>query len=102
MLSVVSRVHNVGMATVDRSVVVEVEPLLVNGADAARLLGISARQFRRLDSAGLVPLAVRIGSSKRWGVDELRSWCSAGCLARSQWDARKNAGGPRRQLGAVA
>lgn len=74
--------------------VVGVEPLLLRSADVARLLGISARQFRRLDASGQVPQAIRVGASKRWRVDELRSWCASGCPARVRWQ--------QRQFGAVA
>lgn len=69
--------------------IVAVEPLLVNGRDAARLLSISSRTFRRLDSAGAVPLPVRIGRSKRWAVADLRSWCCSGCPSRQVWQQRR-------------
>lgn len=72
-----------------QAVVVEIEPLLVRSADAARLLGISARQFRRLDSAGAVPLAIRIGASKRFAVAELQAWIAHGCPSRHQFQALK-------------
>lgn len=44
--------------------IVAVEPLAVSGADAAKLLGISPRTLRRLDSAGQLPRPVHHGGSK--------------------------------------
>lgn len=61
------------------------QPLAVNGPAAARLLGLSARTWRRLDAAGQVPQALRVGGSRRWSVAELRDWIEAGCPARARW-----------------
>lgn len=61
------------------------QPLAVNGQDAARLVGVSGRSWRRLDAQGLVPQALRVGGSKRWSVAELRGWIEAGCPARARW-----------------
>lgn len=68
---------------------VSMEPLLVSGAAAAALLGVSARTWRRLVSAGKVgPIALRIGASRRYLVKELRAWCAAGCPSRARWEQR--------------
>lgn len=74
------------MTAADSITINEIEPLLLNGRDAAKLLGVSARTWRRFDSTGLVPQALRLGRSKRWAVDELRLWVAAGCPSRAQWE----------------
>ena len=62
-----------------------IELRALSGPDAARLIGVSARTFRRLDSTGQVPQALRVGGSKRWSVAELRGWIEAGCPDRARW-----------------
>jgi predicted DNA-binding transcriptional regulator AlpA len=61
-------------------------PLLVGAKDAAVLLGISRAQFWKLHASGKVPLPVYLGTkAPRWRVEELRSWLSAGCPDRQNW-----------------
>lgn len=69
------------------------DAIAVSGADAARLLGLSGRTWRRLDAAGLVPRAVKIGASKRWSVDGLKQWIKAGCPSRGRWEVMLKVGG---------
>ncbi len=64
-------------------------PLLLRGVDAAALIGVSPRQFRRLDGAGAVPLALRIGVAKRWSLEDLVQWIAADCPSRDQFRALK-------------
>ncbi len=66
-----------------------IEPLALSGPDAARPIGVSARTFRRLDSTGQVPQALRVGGSKRWSVAELSAWLSAGAPNRARWEGLK-------------
>lgn len=67
---------------------VSMQPLLVSGAAAAALLGLSPRTFRRLDAGGQVPRAIRVGAStKRWRVADLRCWVALGCPGRHRWEA---------------
>lgn len=65
------------------------DAIAVSGNDAARLLGLSGRTWRRLDAQGLVPRAVRIGQSKRWSIEDLRQWVAAECPARARWESTK-------------
>ncbi|MBC7820701.1 MAG: helix-turn-helix domain-containing protein [Planctomycetaceae bacterium] len=57
-------------------------PSLLPASEVAKVLAISIRTLWRLESAGKLPLAVRIGSSKRWRQDELDAWIEAGCPPR--------------------
>ena len=61
------------------------EPILLDAASAATLLGLGRSTFLRYDSAGRVPMAVRIGGVVRWRTDELRDWIRAGCPSRDGW-----------------
>ena len=79
----------------------DIAPLAVSGFGAARLLGVSPRTFRRLDAAGQVPRAIRVGSSKRWSVRELTDWVASGApSSRERWESMKvaaEADNPRRR-----
>ena len=65
------------------------EPLLVSKKVAAELVGLSARTWRRMETAGLVPAPIRCGGSLRWGVAELAAWVEAGCPSRDRWENEK-------------
>jgi hypothetical protein len=60
-------------------------PLAVAAPVAAALFGLSARAWRRLDSAGLCPAPLRLGGAVRWDLVELTRWRDAGCPARPRW-----------------
>ncbi len=64
-------------------------PLVVNAEGAAALLAISERHFQRLDADGQCPMPLRLGSCKRWGVDELRAWVADGGPSRSAWKGKQ-------------
>jgi len=59
--------------------------LLLSAVEAAQLCGCSERTWRSWDSAGHIPLPVRIGRSVYWRPDELREWIEAGCPNRATW-----------------
>lgn len=65
------------------------EPLAVDAAEAARLLGISLRHLRGLDASGRLPRPIRLGRAVRWSVAELREWLAAACPARDRWEDRE-------------
>lgn len=67
------------------SLTVYAESIALRARDAARLLSMSERTFRKHHAAGLVPMPLTIGRSHRWAVDELRAWVTAGCPARAEW-----------------
>ncbi len=64
------------------------EKLLVSGADAARLCGVSSRTWRRLDLTGRVPKSIRLSASRKWSVADLRAWIAADCPSRARWEQR--------------
>ncbi len=66
-----------------------IEPIVVRGSEAARLLDISPQSFRRLGLSGQVPKPLHIGRSRRWSVVELRAWVAAGCPCRQRWEFMK-------------
>ena len=70
--------------------VLALTPLLVSGATAGRLCGISGRTWHRLDLAGRVPQAIQVGRLKRWAVAELVEWAGAGCPARDRFQSIKD------------
>ena len=64
----------------------EEQPLLLSADDAARLCRVSKRTWRRLDAAGKVPQAVRLGGRKLWRRQEVLDFVRAGCPRRNEWD----------------
>lgn len=56
--------------------------LLVNARQAGQLVGVSLRTWRSWNSAGHVPLPVRIGRMVFWRRDDLVAWLAAGCPRR--------------------
>jgi hypothetical protein len=62
------------------------EPLLVAAPAAARLCGMSASGWRKLDAQGLVPRSLRIGRRRLWSVETLRSWRDLGCPHRDDFE----------------
>jgi len=62
-----------------------VEALLWTADQLASALAISVRQVWRMDSAGKIPQAVKLGRLKRWRRDEILGWVEAGCPDRREW-----------------
>jgi predicted DNA-binding transcriptional regulator AlpA len=63
------------------------EPLLIDRAELARLLGRSVASIDRDDAAGRLPAALKLGASKKWRRAEILAWTEAGCPDRATWDA---------------
>ena len=57
-------------------------PILVDSTDAAKLCGVCRRYWTQLDSAGKVPMPIRLGKRKLWAVSELEKWVAQGCPSR--------------------
>jgi excisionase family DNA binding protein len=55
------------------------EPLLVDLAEAARLLGLSTRTLRRMSAEGTLPGAVHIGRRLLFRRVDLAAWVARGC-----------------------
>lgn len=68
------------------------ERLALPAAETAELLGISERHLWSLHAAGRVPRPVSLGRSKRWPIEELRSWLAAGSPSRDKWEASRKGG----------
>jgi len=67
--------------------VMEVEPLLVGAAGAARLLCLASSTIYAMHTEGKIPRPVRVGRKLLWRVDELRRWVEAACPGRARWEA---------------
>ncbi len=64
-------------------------PIAVAAAAAGCWFGVSARQWRRMHSAGEVPDPIRVGSRPRWRVDDLLEWSRLGCPTKCQYETAK-------------
>ena len=70
-----------------------VEPIAVDAKGAAELFCCSDRHWRTLDTEGKVPAPLRLNTSVRWHVVELRAWATAGCPVRLEWERRRKDAG---------
>lgn len=55
------------------------EGSLVTAGQLAGILQVSKRTLWRMQSAGRLPCAIRIGGIVRWRLAEIEKWISAGC-----------------------
>jgi predicted DNA-binding transcriptional regulator AlpA len=60
--------------------------LVLNTYRLGEVLGLSERTIRRLDSAGKLPRAIKLGGTKVYRADEVRAWVTAGCPDRARWE----------------
>lgn len=65
------------------------QSLAVDAAELAKLLSVSVRHVRRMDSAGKLPEPIHIGRCVRWKLSEIGSWCDAGTPDRKKWNSIK-------------
>jgi predicted DNA-binding transcriptional regulator AlpA len=79
-------------AVADPSLAAPALSLLLSARQAAKLCGVSEATWWRLHAAAKCPAPVKIGSSTRWRVEELRVWTEAGCPDRQSWTALRAAG----------
>jgi excisionase family DNA binding protein len=61
--------------------------MLMTVDELARELRTSAKTIRRMDSAGRLPRAVKIGRAKRWPRETIIRWIASGAPPRKQWEA---------------
>ena len=63
------------------------EPLAVDVATAARLIGVSRSHFLALEKQGFVgPRPIEnFGKRKLYSVEELRRWVAVGMPRRAEW-----------------
>ena len=62
---------------------------LVDIKGVAAMLHLAPRTTRRLDVEGRLPVAIKIGKSKRWRISELQQWIEAGAPGRQKWESLK-------------
>ncbi len=58
---------------------VEGERLLVGANNLAWCFDVDPNTIRRWAATGIMPKPLRIGSSQRWNVTEVRAWIEDGC-----------------------
>ncbi len=76
--------------------VLALAPLMVSGATAAKLLGISPRSFRRLEVSGMLgPRPILVGRLRRFRVLDLGEWVRAGLPSRRRWELELEERGER-------
>lgn len=51
----------------------------------AELMNVCPRTINRLNAAGKLPKAIKIGRALRWNRVELMTWLNYGGLARAKW-----------------
>ena len=61
----------------------DVLPVLITETQAAELVGIKARTWRRMTRSGIAPAPIKLGKGERPMIrfrrDELLDWIKAGC-----------------------
>jgi len=77
----------------DNHLIASVEPIGLDAAGVAALLGISQSHFFGLLRTGRFgPEPRRLGRAKRYDRDEVLAWFRAGCQARARWQAMQGGG----------
>jgi len=59
----------------------EIEPLLLDAKQVARLLGVCTRLVWAMRSGGRLPAPLRLGKATRWRASDIRRWVQEGCPA---------------------
>jgi len=62
-----------------------IERMLIDAREAALLCGISRSAWYKAVSSGKAPPPVKILSSARWLLDEVKAWIMARCPPYSKW-----------------
>ncbi len=57
------------------------EPVMVDVKIVARMLGCSPRHVVRLQEAGAMPAAVKLGRLSKWNRKVIEQWIADGCPA---------------------
>ena len=72
------------------------EPLLVRPVDAARLLGVKPRTFRKMVAAGTVPAPTLQGNRcTLYSIATLQAWVAEGCPTRDRFEQLQKSAEPR-------
>jgi len=65
--------------------------VLVDAKGAGELLRVWPSQIQNFRKLGRLPLPIRLESSVRWIVEELRAWAEAACPSCQEWERIKAA-----------
>lgn len=66
------------------------EGALYTPGELAEELALSRKTIDRMDAAGKLPRALRIGArAKRWRREEIQAWLAAGGPPREEWEASR-------------
>lgn len=79
----------------DAAPVSPLDQLLIDMGDLARLLGLSVRHLRRLDSSDDIPGRVAHGRRVLFQTEIIRDWVRAGLPDRDHWAALQKRNGRR-------
>lgn len=79
------------MKTEKQFIPLAVEPFLLSDKMLSAVLSCSVAHVHNLDNKGKIPKAINLGKCKRWGTDQIRKWCDAGCPNRVTWLQMKEA-----------
>jgi excisionase family DNA binding protein len=60
---------------------------LLTAKAVGQLLSLSKRTVSRLQSAGKLPAAVRVGGAVRWRYGDIERWIDQGCPERKRFEA---------------
>ena len=63
----------------------ETSALLIDAAEAAKLVAVSRSTWFALAASGRTPAAVRLGRCVRYRRQEVLDWIRAGCPCRNRW-----------------
>lgn len=78
------------VAPADRRATPQPTPLLLDINALSVALSRSVASLHRDDGAGRLPVALRIGGSKRWRASDISLWVEMGCPSRAEFEARRN------------
>jgi predicted DNA-binding transcriptional regulator AlpA len=74
-----------------KDVDIQIAPLLLDAAAAAKMIGVSRAHLYGLHSSRrLGPMPVRLGKRTLWRRDELETWVARDCPSRQQWQSMKD------------
>ncbi|MCH8824011.1 MAG: hypothetical protein IH984_10930 [Planctomycetes bacterium] len=64
-------------------------PIAVGAKGAAGMFSMSERNWRRLNSSGLIPSPIRINGAVRWLVCDLNLWAKRDCPTRAVFEQQR-------------
>lgn len=68
---------------------------VIGSVEAALLCAVGKSLWAEMDSAGMIPAPIKLGTRCIWPVAELRGWMAAGCPCREKWETLRREGAAR-------